>query len=263
MKNIDLIQLNKISSVHNHKNIFFCKTDYILQDFDYISKLDNDVVLITGNSDYAITEELFHRKPKNITSWYCQNAIFNHDIIHPIPIGLENKYPSYRHNHGIGYLQRATEKENIINNIQQINPSKLIYANFTINTNINHRQYLTNIIKKLSYITYRNSTLSLKQFFDDIADHKMVLCPIGNGIDTHRLWETLYCDRIPIVFKVGNYKIYELYEQFPIIILDSFSQLLDEEYMINRYNQMITKIFDNNLLNCEYWKQIILNHNHA
>lgn len=257
MRNIDFIQLNKISELHNNKDIFFCKTDYILQDFDYISKLDNDVILITGNSDYAITEELFHRKPKNIISWYCQNAIVNHDIIHPLPIGLENKYPSHRHNHGIGYLQRVTEKENIINSIREISPSKLVYANFTINTNINHRQSLTNIIKNLSYITHKNSTLSLKEFFDDIADHKMVLCPAGNGIDTHRLWETLYCGRIPITFKIGNYKIYELYDKLPIILLDSFENLLDKQYLLELYERITSKQYDKSLLNCSYWKTTI------
>lgn len=37
------------------------------------------------------------------------------------------------------------------------------------------------------------------QFFREIKAHSFTLCPRGNGIDTHRLWETLYMGSIPIV----------------------------------------------------------------
>jgi hypothetical protein len=114
MKNINRIEINKFSQLHDEKNIFFCKTDYILEDFKNISKSDRPVTLITGNSDYAITDELVSLAPKNIVSWYAQNALSNAEILHPIPIGLENKLPSVRDGHGIGYFDRASEKEELL-----------------------------------------------------------------------------------------------------------------------------------------------------
>lgn len=255
MKNIDFIQLNKFSKLHNNYDIFFCKTDYILQDYEYISKLDHEVVFITGNSDYPIVDQLVDKAPKNIKKWYCQNALSNNEIIYPIPIGIENKFESYRPNHGICYEQRVNEKENIIKNIQKKLATKFIYANFNIETNISYRKSLLNKIYDISYITYKNPTLSLIEFFNDILDHKMVLCPIGNGIDTHRIWEVLYCDRIPITFKVGNYKIYELYQKFPILILNNFEELLDENLIKTKYNEIISKNYDKDMLNYSYWEK--------
>ncbi len=59
-------QINKLSELHDGKNIIFCKTDFIQQEFQYINSLDNDVILITGNSDYAIDHHKFNDRPKNI-----------------------------------------------------------------------------------------------------------------------------------------------------------------------------------------------------
>jgi hypothetical protein len=261
MKDIDFIQLNKLSILHNYNNIIFCKTDYLLQDFQSISKHNNDIILISGNSDYPITDEVVKLAPKNIKKWYCQNAVSNNDIIFPIPIGLENKIESHRKNHGIDYLERMTEKEHLINSISKMNPTKFIYANYNDNTNIEYRSHLTHKIKNISHITYQSPNISLKQFFSDIADHKMVLCPIGNGIDTHRLWETLYCDRIPVTLKVGSYKIYELYKKLPIIVLESIEELLDQKHMIKLYDKAMSKPKNSFLLSCEYWKKLITSNN--
>lgn len=94
--------------------------------------------------------------------------------------------------------------------------------------------------------------------FHKIMNYKMVLCPAGNGIDTHRLWETLYSNRIPITIKAGNYKIYELYEKLPIVILDRPQELLDYGLIDSKYQEVINKTYNMDLLKVDYWKDIIL-----
>jgi hypothetical protein len=42
LEKIDLIQLNKFSKLHDGANVIFCKTDYILSEFEYINNL-NDI----------------------------------------------------------------------------------------------------------------------------------------------------------------------------------------------------------------------------
>jgi hypothetical protein len=36
-----------------------------------------------------------------------------------------------------------------------------------------------------------------------------MLCPIGNGLDSHRLWEALHLGCIPITRRITNYIQYE------------------------------------------------------
>jgi hypothetical protein len=55
MKNF--IEINKFSEIHDGEKIVFCKTDFLLNEFEQIRKIDNDVFLITGNSDNPTTDK--------------------------------------------------------------------------------------------------------------------------------------------------------------------------------------------------------------
>lgn len=256
---MDFLQINKFSELHDGLKIIFCKTDFIAQEFENIKNIKNDVTLITGNSDYAITDNIVAKAPKNIKRWFAQNAISNSGILIPLPLGLENKTESLRSGHGIGYLERVKEKERLLSRHSNENPTKKIYANFNIATNFGYRNALKNFIKNSTIIDWEESNLSLENFFDKILDYEMTLCPIGNGVDTHRLWEVLYCNRIPITIKVGDFKIYELYEDLPIIILQNLEELNDLNLIQKHYDVAKQKIWDKEMLNYKWWKNKILN----
>lgn len=250
-------QINKLSELHDGKNIIFCKTDFIQQEFQYINSLDNDVILITGNSDYAIDHHKFNDRPKNIKKWFAQNALVNHEDLIPIPIGLENKLPAMREGHGIGYFDRVKEKEELLIKNTGLLPQKEIYANFNINTNPSYRREVLNVINETSFIDWAPWNLSLDEFFNKITEYKMVVCPAGNGVDTHRLWEVLYSGRVPITIKTGDYKIYELYENLPIIILNNLHELKNQNYINYQYEKIKGKTFNPDLLETEYWLSTI------
>jgi len=254
---MNYIELNKFSELHDGKNIFFCKIDYILNDFKTISEIKNDVVLITGNSDYAIDGNLLKMMPSNIKKWYGQNVLANDPRIVPIPMGIENKLESYRKGHGIGYFDRVDEKEKLLNRLNNVTPTKKIYANFNLNTNYQYRSIIKNICVNAEHITWEESNLSLSNFFDRILDYECIVCPIGNGIDTHRLWETLYSKRIPITIKAGDYGIYKLYEKFPIIVLNNVNDLMDYELILEKILKIKNTKYDENLLSYDYWLDII------
>ena len=231
-----LIQLNNFSELHDGRKIIFCKTDFLLEEFKHISTLSNKVILISGNSDYAITDNLLSLLPKNVIKWYAQNALSNDKRLIPIPMGIENKLPSIREGHGIGYYDRVLLKENLLSGNKSVIPTKKIYSNFQVSTNYQHRNPIKNICIDCNHIDWEEPNLSIEQFFDKVLDYEMIVCPAGNGVDTHRLWEVIYSNRIPITIKVGEFKIYELYEKLPIIILNSLHELNDLELIYEKYN---------------------------
>ena len=257
MKNF--IEINKFSEIHDGEKIVFCKTDFLLNEFEQIRKIDNDVILISGNSDYPITEKYFNILPKNVKKWYAQNALFNSDILEPIPLGLENKDHSVREGHGIGYYTRVTKKEHLLSRNKETTPTKFMYSNFRVETNYQQRIVYKNISINENHIDWEESNLSLTQFFNKILEYKMVLCPIGNGVDTHRLWEVLYSERIPVTVRCGDYKIYELYEKLPIIILDNLNDLKNKDLIETKYQETINKNYNLNLLDFNFWSKKILN----
>lgn len=250
---MNILELNKLSSLHNWENIIFCKTDYLFNDFEKIKKIENDVVLISGNSDYPIDEFRFSKKPKNIKKWYAQNALFKDDNLIPIPLGIENKVPAYRDEHGVGYYDRVSLKENLILRNLQTTPTKKIYANFNISTNYHYRSLVRDVCIKSKYIDWDEPNLTLIEFFDKILDYEMVVCPVGNGVDTYRLWEVLYSNRVPITIKVGDFKIYELYNKLPIIILNSIEELYDMNLIQQKFEEIKSNQYDLSILDTSYW----------
>ena len=46
--------------------------------------------------------------------------------------------------------------------------------------------------------TIERENKDLVGYLDSLIRYKYVLCPEGNGIDTHRFWETIYAGSIPV-----------------------------------------------------------------
>ena len=161
-----------------------------------------------------------------------------------------------REGHGIGY-DRVKIKDNFISNHVERLPKGLLYSNFNVNTNPNHRTQVRNICIQSPHITWEEPTLSVENFFDRILDFEAVVCAQGNGPgDNHRIYETLYLNRIPITFNKTLYSL--LHHNFPVVLLDSPEQLLDYDFMVSKINDKKTKVWDKNMLDLNYWKNLIL-----
>ncbi len=256
--NSEIIYFNKFFKLHDGENIFVCKTDFLIADFKKISQIPNNVILVTGNSDFPIDSNYFAKLPANVYKWYAQNASFVNEKIIPIPLGIENFDFALRRGHGFKY-SRAEEKIDLLSRESGITPTKFIYANFSISTNTAYRQTVYDFVKNIPHVDLEDPVLTISEFFNKILDYKMILCPIGNGIDTHRLWEVLYLKRIPIIIKIKECKIYELYAQYPIIILNDIDELKNVSYLEELYIIAINKQFNIDLLNHSYWENMIKN----
>jgi len=270
---IDTLQINKFCELHNGYNIIFCKTDFLPWEFEYIKKLNNDVILISGNSDYMISKHenpnniviqspvptaipsYLLEVPKNIKKWFAQNASINNDIIKTLPMGLENYIPAIRQGHGVGY-DRVKIKQSCIDNKQDRLPSKFIWANFEIGSKVDYRTEMRDLCKSIPFIDWEDPNLTLEEYFDKILDYDAVICPEGNGIDTHRFYEVLYMKRIPIVFNKVMYE--NLYHMFPVVFIENTEDLKNYEFMIQKIREAKEKEWDPNSITTRWWKDRIL-----
>jgi len=244
--------LNTLSELHKINNINFCKRDYVIQDFITLNNQKDNVIFIVGNSDYPTTDGIVKSRPSNVKKIYAQNLISNEKCAEPIPMGLENGEPSCRSGHGVSW-PRSLTTQNYIDKYRDIKPTKNIYANFRIETNPTHRDPVMRLCQQAEFIDWQPPYLEEEEYFQTRNQYKMNVCPAGNGIDTHRLWETLYCNIVPIVIKLGDYKIYEMYKKLPIIILDNIEQLLEEQTIMDKYDEVVNKENQMELLDPQYW----------
>lgn len=271
----DLIQFNKFAYLHNGKNIHFCKIDYLEKLFNDLRKINNEVLIITGNSDfgiynfgnkiiikdlgnYILTEFEIDHMPKNVKYWFSSNNLTDLQFIKTLPMGLENDIECILPGHGVGW-NHAKEKIEILSdhfgNCEFSKIDNLIYLNCNVSTNFEYRNKIKNHCFSKN-IEIEKEKLSYSNFVEKCKKFKGVICPSGNGIDTHRFYEILLLNRIPILIKYDDLKIYDnFFKNFPCIILDNLDEL--DVHKLNDQLDDKLKSLDNSKLMFSYWANYI------
>lgn len=260
----EIFQFNKLSRLHDGEKIIFCKTDYLKSDFQNIRKKKNKVILMSGNSDFAVTESIADLLPDNVHHWFCTNNLTNHPRITSIPMGLENSFEAIRDRHGVGWnhaIQKIEILSSLFCNDADNEITGMIYANFRISTNNTWRNCIASTCQDSDFITYDKHETEYKEFISRVLSHKMVVCPLGNApqgqADNHRIYETLYCNRVPIVFFENQSKLYEsIYSKLPVVILNGPEDLCDEDEIIEIYEKVKNKPVD--IIKYSFWENKIL-----
>ena len=200
----------------NENDIIFCKTDYVDLLFKYLKTIKNlkNIKLITTQSDLKVDKRLFQKKPSCVSKWYSTNVVHKHNKLISLPIGLANEFSEKNLNH-LDFKKFSIQNEEIQKEIY-------IYSNFNINTKYSFRKRLLSSISNNKKFKIRNSDLNLNEYKQDLNNYKYVLCPPGNGIDTHRIWEAIYSNSIPIVFR--EYYL-DYFSEVPVIVLSSIDDL--------------------------------------
>jgi hypothetical protein len=129
--------------------------------------------------------------------------------------------------------------------------------NFNILTNTAQRVPPYELLKDKSWVTtfMGQNGYKVDEYIDNIYNHKFVLCPEGNGMDTHRTWETLYLGSIPIEKKNINN---QFYTDLPIMFVDNWEEV-NEDFLETAFPMFEKQTWNMKKLTFEYWKNKILN----
>ena len=210
---------------------FFVKIDY-LRLFKEKFMPSTPFYLVTGKSDYCVDRTLFDFiDNENLIAWYSTNVSYVHEKLFSIPLGINNEWWFYKY--GKDFADHGIVSEVIAMDLPKDN---LVYANFNVNNNKAERL----VCLERAGVQMSGSGLASKGFRPYLIELKrsfFCLAPNGNGIDTHRLWESLYVGTIPIVTRTINSVQYE--GKLPIIFLDSWDQLKMEDLTEDLYHATI------------------------
>jgi hypothetical protein len=206
--------------------------------------------LVTHNSDYPIGLDYKARVSEQINSWFAQNLNFvpeNDSVFHALPIGLENR--SYFKNGKIKHFKSP--------NISVENKLDRIYCSFNTTTN-KERVDVLNYAKNNNLVDFKGFS-NHKSFIKNLSAYKFAICPEGNGLDTHRFWESLITKTLPIVKKsdfITNF--YNI--GIPMIVLDDWKELitLDEKTLKKIYKLNYEKLHNQDYITLDFWLQRIV-----
>ena len=170
----------------------YCKTDYIDELFYYIKSSDfKNLKLITHQADIPISKRLVKKLPKNFTIWFAINKNTESINLKSIPIGLAGNFSEKN-------LHIKDYKNLQIPNFDLEAKEQKIYVNFQRNTNAIERNKAIEVLKEYENAIFSEPNLSKNDYKLNLQKFAFVLCPWGNGFDTHRIWESLYSGSIPI-----------------------------------------------------------------
>ena len=185
------INYKKISS----GDIIFVKPEF-LDEFLEFNYIDKRVSLITHNSDFEINYEIYQKYANKNINWFAQNISFKSESnmnIFPLPIGLENR--NYFKNGIISHYTSVNIRPD-----QKLNKA---LCSFNLSTNKDRVDVVDKIKlnKDIDFQRFANH----KYYIQQVSNYKFNICPFGNGLDTHRIWESLMVNTIPVVLKHDFY----------------------------------------------------------
>jgi len=194
-----------------HEGVIFCQSE-LLEDLLLFLKGEGLwKCLVVGNSDRDFEEEIPDLARTFAKSFLQNSLISDNKAIFTLPIGIENLRLGINGMPGnLSITRDWTSRSGMI----LVGPFSATHKsrNILFNSHEFEEFPFTKVTKFISPKAYSNL----------VREHKYVICPRGNGLDTHRFWEALYRGAIPIV-KTSKWSESLRIHDFPFVEVDSFT----------------------------------------
>lgn len=228
--------------------IIYTLTGNVASLFKELQKVNKQVIVITHSADVPADKTLYDTMPETVIKWFAQNVTHVGEKLHGLPIGIENPQRiSFHH---------QDKQAKLLAKMAEPRPYKnLLYLNCSVWTRRDER---TECYKQLAgkpwVTTVTNPNIfDFDGYIDNIHGHKFVACPRENGIDTHRTWESLYLEAIPIEREsVAN----SFWKNLPILFVNEWSEVT-EELLHHTFDKIMKMEWNLEKLEFPYWEKLI------
>jgi hypothetical protein len=231
-----------LDSIKEAKSIF-CESHFLEEFLEEFKGILTAKVIFAGNSDREFHDINF-KWPRSLKRIYIQNSfVSDSKRVFTLPIGLENRSLG---SNGVGAY-------NVIP--YSFSENRILMGPYgdTHNTRreIDKEFKMLFETDQISYLSERQTRSKYKKI---LKTHNIVGSPRGNGVDTHRIWETIYYGRYPILAS-SSWTASLDYLDIPKLVINNWS--IDEvkkvlSKTLQRFNpKRIDSIWE------PYWQKII------
>jgi len=224
----------------------FCLSDRLNELIEDFGKRIKAKVIICGNSDYNFSE-IPKNLPNSIKYLILQNSfISDNNFIDTLPIGLEN----------FRIAVNGDPKRITINSSAP--PSEEVLFGPFGDTHSERRKVQTIFESDSNHWEYITERKNSKGYDRLVSKYKYIAAVRGNGVDTHRVWETLYRGRIPIL-KLDAWSESLASLNLPIALIEEWT----ESEIIRVISENKFDLFDPKSLHAlwmPFWKEKVSSH---
>jgi hypothetical protein len=238
--------INEISQVDRLKlgsaKVLFVKGHLVEQLFQENYKQIIAKVIITAGSDNSF-DHIPDRLPPKVKHIFAQNSLIKTGtLVSAIPIGIE---PPEQGWNGVPSL--------MVNKTQPQGRIDRILVGPYGETNLQRVSLVDSLKKQNGPWDIYERKMYPDLFVELHRKYNMTLCPAGNGLDTYRIWETLYRGGLPIVDR-NDWTVNMVRSGFPLQIVDfeDLQNLIAFTKKVKRFDHSNEPILYSN-----YWKDKI------
>jgi hypothetical protein len=222
--------------------VVFCPSE-TLQEF--LQVFGNDLtakVIISGNDDHEFHKQLTDIPP-SIKHLFLQNSfISDNELISTLPIGIEN----FRYGvNGLPWIMgpgRETMKVN-----------KVLMGPFGL-THPDRISAFELFSTENGVVDLVSERMTPRAFAQTMRSYKFVAAIRGNGVDTHRLWESLYRGTSPIL-KADQWSQSLVKYELPLQTVQDWTLEEIEKILVTRLPQFAPSKIES--LWWPYWRRLI------
>ena len=251
-----------------YNNLIYTHRDFLFKNGNWRGKNANSILqqpqlakgktIVVGHSDLSTTKiQASVFKIIGAKKLFGINVNKLNGFSEPIPLGLTNNCDDSPLHRIIG------DEEHFLKAYDQSNPAEVfngrIYANFSNQNYPKIRVPLMNILKTHPNVIFRESDFSIRgriKFLSELRINSLTVCPRGNGIDTHRLWETLYMGGTPVIIREKQME--NLVADLPVIMLNSWNEITNMNLLEKAWHDVRNKKHNYEKLKMNYWNQKII-----
>lgn len=204
------------SLLGRHRSIFVYTHDLEMFVSDVWPRLGGSgYVLITHNSDEVVDERYsswLSRTGDKLTRWFAQNAELRDPKIVPLPIGIANSMWPH------GSLREA---ERAMRRQEGRARDKQLFVRFSVETHPARAAARQALATAFPDAAAEAPHEGYRSYLAELGRHRFAAAPRGNGVDTHRIWESLYLGVVPIVERSPHTEHW-LREGLPLLLIDDW-----------------------------------------
>lgn len=217
--------------------VYTCLIDQFIDHcLDRLERTGKEYTVYIHNSDKSFDEKHANalkssRVWQNIKAVYTQNINCNFsNKIKLLPIGLQNSM-FYD-----GLFDNTVTLIDVLRQTYLKKKTKMFY----VNVNYNTYPYRYVVLKALHFPLC--SRLAPTEYLFELAKHMFSLCIRGNGIDTHRLWESLYLGVIPVIIN-NQFTSVHVFVNYLKLNKIPFVEITDVEITEHSFNHLTPDLY--------------------
>ena len=226
--------ISRIRTLNYYKNKPKCKCILVSDFKNYIdnqlSKDNLDKLIIIDHPYKSCCQSTFNYQnflsKSNIKVIYAENWKDNvHPKLNIIPIGFESKAITKNNNETL-MLKIAKKQKKLINKpLKILNNTHFLIHKKPKSGSYNQRQEVIDKLKNNQIVDFWDKKRTKEETWKEHDNYSFEICGEGNGLDTHRFYEALLFNTIPIVKRNS---LESMYLKFPCVILDDWNEITKE-----------------------------------